>query len=293
ERPLAHGGNAVSRKKETQMKICVTPLLAGALLVLALAHASAATGKRPAPAAKGKPAPTGTSKPAPTPARPASYTNDRDKLSYVIGFSVGTTLKRDLDRPEDVNPAVLLQGLQAALAGAAPAVSDDDAQRLLTQLQAKVNARQEERAREAAQKRQEAAARNLSDGNAFLEANARKEGVVVLPSGLQYQVLSTGTGPIPRPTDAVTVHYRGTLIDGTEFDSSYKHGQPATLALDSVIKGWSEALSLMPVGSRWRLFIPPHLAYGERGAGPVIGPNAVLIFEVELLSVNPGDTPQQ
>ncbi|PYY03418.1 MAG: hypothetical protein DMG64_08020 [Acidobacteria bacterium] len=120
---------------------------------------------------------------------------------------------------------------------------------------------------------------------AFLAANKSKEGVVTLPSGLQYKVLKEGTGPKPSATDSVACNYRGTLINGTEFDSSYKRGQPATFAVNGVIKGWTEALQLMPVGSKWQLFIPADLAYGERGAGADIGPNSTLIFEVELLSI--------
>jgi len=126
---------------------------------------------------------------------------------------------------------------------------------------------------------------NKKEGEDFLAANKSKEGVVTLPSGLQYKVLKEGTGPKPSPADSVVCNYRGTLINGTEFDSSYKRGQPATFPVNGVIKGWTEALQLMPVGSKWQLFIPPDLAYGQRGAGADIGPNATLIFEVELLSI--------
>ena len=136
------------------------------------------------------------------------------------------------------------------------------------------------------EKRQALAESNKKDGAAFLAANATKEGVVTLPSGLQYKILVAGTGPKPTATDSVVCNYRGTLLDNTEFDSSYKRGQPVTFRVGGVIKGWTEALQLMPVGSKWQLFIPPDLAYGERGQGP-IGPNATLIFEVELLSIQP------
>jgi len=127
---------------------------------------------------------------------------------------------------------------------------------------------------------------------AFLEANKTKEGVVTLPSGLQYKVLQAGTGPKPAATDTVVCNYRGTLLDNTEFDSSYKRGQPATFPVGGVIKGWTEALQLMPVGSKWQLFIPADLAYGDRGAGGQIGPGATLIFEVELLSIQSADKKQ-
>jgi len=129
------------------------------------------------------------------------------------------------------------------------------------------------------------AERNLQDGESFLGRNKTEEGVVTLPSGLQYRVLRTGDGRKPGLDDKVVCHYRGTFIDGTEFDSSYKRNQPVTFPVKVVIKGWTEALQLMPVGSKWQLFVPASLAYGERGAGAIIGPNATLIFEVELLSV--------
>ncbi len=130
-----------------------------------------------------------------------------------------------------------------------------------------------------------AAETNKKEGEAFLAANKANGGVVVLPSGLQYKVLTQGTGPKPVASDTVVCNYRGTLIDGKEFDSSYKRGQPATFPVSGVIKGWTEALQLMPVGSKWQLFIPPDLAYGDRGASSDIGPGATLIFEVELLSI--------
>jgi FKBP-type peptidyl-prolyl cis-trans isomerase FklB len=126
---------------------------------------------------------------------------------------------------------------------------------------------------------------NKTEGEAFLAANKTKQGIVTLPSGLQYTILKEGTGPKPTASDSVVCNYRGTLINGTEFDSSYKGGQPLTFPVGGVIKGWTEALQLMPVGSKWQLFIPSQLAYGERGAGADIGPNATLIFEVELLSI--------
>ena len=126
---------------------------------------------------------------------------------------------------------------------------------------------------------------NKKAGDAFLAANKTKEGVVTLPSGLQYKILKEGTGPKPTPADSVVCNYRGTLIDGKEFDSSYKRGQPATFPVGQVIKGWTEALQLMPVGSKWQLFVPADLAYGDRGAGPDIGPGSTLIFEVELISI--------
>jgi FKBP-type peptidyl-prolyl cis-trans isomerase FklB len=132
---------------------------------------------------------------------------------------------------------------------------------------------------------QQLADKNQKEGEVFLAENKKKKGVVTLPSGLQYHVITAGTGKIPKATDTVTTHYRGTLIDGTEFDSSYKRGEPASFPVNGVIKGWTEALQLMKVGSKWQLFIPSNLAYGPQGAGQVIGPSATLIFEIELLSI--------
>jgi FKBP-type peptidyl-prolyl cis-trans isomerase FklB len=148
----------------------------------------------------------------------------------------------------------------------------------MTQFQNETRKAQEE-------KMQQASMTNKKEGTAFLEANKTKEGVKVLPSGLQYKVLKEGTGPKPSAADTVVCNYRGTLIDGKEFDSSYKRGEPATFPVNGVIKGWTEALQLMPVGSKWQLFLPADLAYGDRGAGADIGPGATLIFEVELMSI--------
>jgi FKBP-type peptidyl-prolyl cis-trans isomerase FklB len=170
------------------------------------------------------------------------------------------------------------RGLKDALAGGKTLLTDDEAQATMVALQNDVRARQQGQMQQVAEK-------NKKDGEAFLAANAGKEGVVRLPSGLQYKILTPGTGPKPSATDSVVCNYRGTLIDGTEFDSSYKSGHPATFGVGRVIKGWTEALQLMPVGSKWQLFVPAQLAYGDRGAGADIGPNATLIFEVQLLSI--------
>ena len=199
----------------------------------------------------------------------------KDKASYAIGLNIGRSLQKD---SVDVDPDILLQGLKDALAGGKPLLSDDEMKAALTALQADVNKRQQE-------KMQVAGEANKKEGEAFLAANKAKEGVVTLPSGLQYKILKEGTGPKPVPSDSVVCDYRGTLLDGTEFDSSYKRGQPATFPVGQVIKGWTEALQLMPVGSKWQLFIPSEMAYGQHGAGADIGPNATLIFEVELLSI--------
>jgi FKBP-type peptidyl-prolyl cis-trans isomerase FklB len=206
--------------------------------------------------------------------KPLVLVTDKDKQSYAIGLNVGKSLHRDAI---DVEPKIVLQGIQDALANGKVLLTDDQMKTVMTDLQTKV--RQQQEAKRLAQTES-----NKKEGDAFLAANATKEGVVTLPSGLQYKILVAGTGPKPAATDSVVCNYRGTLLDNTEFDSSYKRGQPATFPVTGVIKGWTEALQLMPVGSKWQLFIPPALAYAERGQGP-IGPNATLIFEVELMSI--------
>jgi FKBP-type peptidyl-prolyl cis-trans isomerase len=212
--------------------------------------------------------------------KPLVLTTEKDKQSYAIGLNVGKSLHRD---DIDVDPKIVLQGLQDAMAGGAVLLTDDQIKTVMTDLQNQVRQKQEE-------KRQALAENNKKDGAAFLAANATKPGVVTLPSGLQYKVLTAGTGAKPAATDSVVCNYRGTLLDNTEFDSSYKRGQPATFPVNGVIKGWTEALQLMPVGSKWQLFIPADLAYGERAQGP-IGPNATLVFDVELLSIQPKAQP--
>ena len=212
--------------------------------------------------------------------KPLVLTTEKDKQSYAIGLNVGKSLHRD---DIDVDPKIVLQGLQDAMADGKVLLTDDQIKTVMTDLQNQVRQKQEE-------KKLALAESNKKDGTAFLAANATKEGVVTLPSGLQYKILTPGTGPKPTVTDSVLCNYRGTLLDNTEFDSSYKRGQPATFPVSGVIKGWTEALQLMPAGSKWQLFIPADLAYGERAQGP-IGPNATLVFELELLSIQPKAQP--
>ncbi len=176
------------------------------------------------------------------------------------------------------DPAILARGMKDALVGGKTLLTDEEAQATLTEMQKEMQAKMQEKSKEALEA-------NKKDGTAFLAANKGKQGVVALPSGLQYKILTAGTGPKPTTTDSVVCNYRGTLIDGKEFDSSYKRGKPATFPVTGVIKGWTEALQLMPVGSKWQLFIPSDLAYGDRGAGADIGPGSTLIFEIELLSI--------
>ena len=208
--------------------------------------------------------------------RPLVLTTEKEKQSYAIGLSVGKGLHRD---SIEVEPKFLLQGLEDAIADGKVLLTDDQIKTVMMDLQKSVRQKQEE-------KKQVVGETNKKDGAAFLAANASKEGVVTLPSGLQYKILTAGTGAKPTATDTVVCNYRGTLLDHTEFDSSYKRGQPATFPVSGVIKGWTEALQLMPVGSKWQLFIPAALAYGDLGKGP-IGPDAVLLFEVELMSIQP------
>jgi FKBP-type peptidyl-prolyl cis-trans isomerase len=208
-----------------------------------------------------------------------SLKTQKDKFSYALGMNLGKNLHQ---QAVAVDPNILARGLKDALTGGKTLLTDDEARAALTVAQAEVRAKQQE-------KMQQAGAENKKEGETFLAANKAKDGVVTLPSGLQYKILTAGTGPKPTASDTVVCNYRGTLINGTEFDSSYKRGQPATFPVGGVIKGWTEALQLMPVGSKWQLFIPADLAYGDRGAGADIGPGATLIFEVELLSIQGKD----
>jgi FKBP-type peptidyl-prolyl cis-trans isomerase FklB len=201
---------------------------------------------------------------------------DKDKESYAIGMNIGKSIHRD---GVDVDPNILLRGMKDALSGGKTVLTDDEAKSVMTNLQAEMRKQQAEKA-------QLAGEANKKAGDAFLAENKTKDGVVTLPSGLQYKILTSGTGPKPTATDTVVCNYKGTLLDNTEFDSSYSRKQPLTIPVGGVIKGWTEALELMPVGSKWQLFIPSDLAYGPQTKGP-IGPNSTLIFEVELLSIQP------
>jgi FKBP-type peptidyl-prolyl cis-trans isomerase len=209
-------------------------------------------------------------------AAPLVLKTDKDKQSYAIGMNIGKSIHRD---GVDVDPNILLRGMKDALAGGKTVLTDDEAKAVMTNLQAEMRKQQAEKA-------QVAAETNKKAGDAFLAENKTKDGVVTLPSGLQYKILTEGTGPKPAATDTIVCNYKGTLLDNTEFDSSYSRKQPLTIPVGGVIKGWTEALQLMPVGSKWQLFIPSDLAYGPQAKGP-IGPNSTLIFEVELLSIQP------
>jgi len=201
--------------------------------------------------------------------------NDKDKVSYSIGLDIGKNFK---SQSIDIDPDILAKGIKDMLSGNKPLMTDEEVQATMTDFRKEMTAKQTARAQEAGEK-------NKKEGETFLAENKNKEGVVTLPSGLQYKIITEGSGAKPKPTDTVTVNYRGALIDGTEFDSSYKRGQPASFKVTGVIPGWTEALQLMKAGSKWQLFIPSSLAYGERGTGRDIAPNATLIFDVELISI--------
>ena len=239
--------------------------------------APAATTPKAAAKAPVKKTATATKSAAAAPA----LTTRKDKFSYALGMNIGKNLGNQLKQGSvEVDWSLVGQGLKDSTAeGGKTRLTEDEAKAVLTEVQTEVGKQMQE-------KMKEAAAKNKAEGEAFLAANKSKEGVVTLPSGLQYKILTAGIGPKPTASDQVVCNYRGTLIDGTEFDSSYKRGKPATFGVGQVIKGWTEALQLMPIGSKWQLFIPSNLAYGERGGpGGAIGPNEALIFEVELLSI--------
>jgi FKBP-type peptidyl-prolyl cis-trans isomerase len=200
---------------------------------------------------------------------------EKDRLSYALGMDLGAQLK---GRSVDIDPAVFARGLKDALSGSKTVLTEDEAKAAITELQTAQAAKQAALAKAIGEK-------NKAAGDAFMAANKAKPGVVTLPSGLQYKILTAGTGKTPTITDTVVCHSRGARIDGKEFHSTYKQGAPATFPVATVIKGWTEVLQLMPVGSKWQVCIPPNLAYGERGRGTDIEPNATLIFEIELIAI--------
>jgi FKBP-type peptidyl-prolyl cis-trans isomerase FklB len=201
------------------------------------------------------------------------------RLGYSIGYQVGGDFRH---QHVDLDPELVLRGIQDAMAGGESLLAPAAMRQTLVELQKRV-ADTDESGQDG---QQIAEGGGMVDPGSFLAKNAGEPGIETLPSGLQYRVLREGDGRTPGATDTVTVHYRGSLTDGTVFDSSYQRGEPATFAVNRVIAGWTEALQLMQEGAKWELFIPPGLAYGERGAGSRIPPNSVLVFEVELLAVN-------
>ncbi len=220
--------------------------------------------------------------PATKPAeKKSAFTNDVDKLSYAIGYQIGRSMKNDNIR---INLQVFTKAIEDVLKGRELAMSQDEIKETIMGFQKEMMAKSEKLMKETAEK-------NEAEGKKFFEANAKKPGVKVLPSGLQYKVIKEGTGENPKATDKVKVKYKGTLINGKEFDSTEKYGgQPLTIGVGNVIPGWSEALQLMKVGSKWEIYIPAKLGYGDRGAGPMIPPGSALIFEVELLGIEKAPT---
>jgi FKBP-type peptidyl-prolyl cis-trans isomerase FklB len=205
--------------------------------------------------------------------------SEKDKLSYSLGYNQGSGMATFFKAQSvDVDNNMILKAFKDGLTGGTAPMTEQEMRDTMSGFQKTIMAKKAEAMKESGDK-------NKTAGEAFLAENKKKEGVVTLPDGLQYKVLKAGTGNTPKSTDKVKVNYKGTLVDGTEFDSSYKRGEPAVFQADKVIAGWTEALQLMKEGSKWEVYIPANLAYGERGAGPVIGPNSTLIFEIELLSI--------
>jgi len=207
--------------------------------------------------------------------------NEKEKVGYSVGYQMGSEFRR---QGMEIDSDMLMKGVLDALAGTEPLMTSDEMRQILGKLQEEIIATRKKQQEEQGKK-------NKAEGEIFLAENAKKKNVKTLPSGLQYQVLKEGKGTPPKAIDTVTVQYRGTMIDGTEFDSSYSRGQPATFPVNRVIKGWTEGLQLMKPGAKYKFFIPSDLAYGPRGAGPKIGPESTLVFEVELLSVGSATPP--
>lgn len=213
-----------------------------------------------------------------------SFKNDKDKTSFALGTYYGGDWKKRFGiEPNDLNFDEFVRAVKAELAGEKPLLTPEEMKAALDKFQQELGARQQE-------KRKIAGEKNKAEGEKFLAENKGKTGIVTLPSGLQYKVLAEGQGDSPKAEDSVTMNYRGTLLDGTEYDSSYKRNQPATLRAGGVMPGWSEALLKMKPGAKWQLFIPSNLAYGERG-NQVIGPNATVLMDVELISIAPPPPP--
>jgi FKBP-type peptidyl-prolyl cis-trans isomerase FklB len=210
--------------------------------------------------------------------------NNTDMLSYSLGLNMGNNLKMS---DVEFDPELVLRGLKDAASGKGALMTQQEIQRVQDVVRREITSKREAKAKKLGEK-------NKTEGEAFLAENAKKPGVKSFENGLQYKIVKEGTGPKPKPTDRVKVQYRGTLIDGKEFDSSYKRGpEPATFNVTGVIKGWTQALTNMPVGSKWELYIPSNLAYGERGSGQMIEPNSTLIFDVELVDIAQPELPPQ
>ncbi len=257
--------------------------LAASLMLLGSASAQTSTTTQSSPSSSAKTSSstatksttTTAKKPAAKTAAPLVLKTDKEKQSYAMGMNLGIGLHK---QGLTLDPALVARGMKDGMTGGKTAMTEDEAHTAIQQFQTEVRQKMQASA-------QEQGEANHKAGEAFLEANKAKPGVVTLPDGLQYKILKEGDGPKPTASDTVSCNYRGTLISGKEFDSSYKRGQPSSFPVSGVIKGWTEALQLMPVGSKWELYVPADLAYGNRGAGQDIGPGETLIFEVELLGI--------
>ena len=267
---IPHIGDSISQKEiKVKKRMFVVVLILAGLIAMSVSDAKEATKETttPPPAAK-------KDVPRITVQKVDTLKTEMDKVSYAIGTQLGQNFKR---QGVDIKIGPLLRGLRDAMDGKQLALNEEQIKQVMQDFSKQMMAKRQE------QQKLEAA-KNVAAGKAFLEANKSKEGVKVLPSGLQYKILKAGTGNSPTAEDTVRTHYSGKLIDGTEFDSSIKRGKPAEFPVKGVIKGWTEALQLMKEGGKWQLFIPPDLAYGERGNRSIPG-NSTLIFEVELLAI--------
>jgi FKBP-type peptidyl-prolyl cis-trans isomerase FklB len=282
---LAFAGLFGQWDNKRMQKPLFTPFYLLAVVTLLLGSAYSQT--KQTPPAKKPTTPAKSTTPTTTKARtsttskatsPSALTTKKDKFSYAFGMSQGAGIAATFQKlGVEFDKDLIIQGLRDGLAGGKTRLTEDEARAVLVEVQEDVQKQQKE-------KYEQLAEANKKEGEAFLAANKAKEGVVTLPDGLQYKILTAGTGPKPTATDTVVCHYKGTLVNGTEFDSSYKRNEPLTIEVGHVIKGWAEALQLMPVGSKWQLFIPSELAYGEAGRQGM-PPNETLLFEVELLSI--------
>ena len=225
-----------------------------------------------------------------SPSTSSTFKDDKDKVSYSLGVDIGRTLQK---LQLDLNQNALSQGITDVLGNKPMAMSDQELQQTLQAFQQKMMQKQQEAMSKKQEQMKVVAEKNKAEGKKFLDDNAKKAEVKTTPSGLQYKVIKAGSGDKPKDTDVVETNYRGTTIDGKEFDSSAKHGSSFSFPVNGVIKGWSEALKMMPVGSKWQLYIPADLAYGDEGYGEDIAPGSTLVFDVELLSIkkNAGNTP--
>ena len=265
-------------------RIRIAALAAGVCACVALWGADEAKPPAAAPDVKAEPK---------TEAAPIDLSGQASKVSYALGLDMGNYLKRmEGDLEIKIDLVAFLRAVKDAISGATPLLNEEQIAEVKKDAQAKMMAKREKARLEQEEKKKVQGEKNKTEGEVFLAENKKKEGVQTTASGLQYVVITQGTGPKPAVTDKVKVNYKGTLLDGTEFDSSYKRGKPAEFPLGGVIKGWTEGLQLMPVGSKYKFFIPGELAYGKAGSGANIAPNATLIFEVELLEIMASPPPQ-